>query len=399
MKPVRQGFTYNNVLLDTGTTLLYLYGMLRKIIRRLVCNQQYPVEVFMSEKYNDNYYLRGQIHFIPEDFWWDENLCYFNYYLIILCLINDDFIKNKFPDDFIMNSERFPDFGVLACRTKDEYLDILKKYVWNRVEPSGLPKRKMKKKFNEWIKRYNKPLEINYANIKSFNSFFSKTSYLMNSLKNKNEIILYYVDTVFNGITGHTDRSPKFPKYFNRIHYSLGRHFSKEPVVPNIENMRMHYLDLYKELYSDFSYKKNFKEAEYRELLYKIGNLSYHCIKYVESKKPVSKTYIRRLFNFISKYRYERKSGMTQKGLNKEKRSEYDPLKEFCCRFFDDLLEEIIEHKFVKRCSNCENVFEYRKTKNWHNKEKDGRDCYQSHYQRILRKKRRSKTKNKKNKV
>jgi len=363
--------------------------MLKRIIgsEKIEFNGSDFVEIFNKQKYKKNYYLRGQI---TRSF--DQIRCNKKgqsillwYDLKVLVLIHDDYIFPLKPLELDASSQRFPDFGLIIGRTKNEYNDFVKKYC-SRITRESMEA--MLKKFEKDLggSSVKRSTEIKRKIAKQAKDRCKKScsaTYeykkeevelpgyedIDKQIKKQKKIILCRIDMAFLKSTGKD--KPHIKDYQTKLYDVLARNFSDNPMEESVNYVIESLIEkLYDTLASYFSYS-GMNKPEYRELLKKIANLATERIK--NSNGEISDIYLGKLNDFISKYEDYRKERMET--YIKKDRVQYDPLKRFCCNFFDDLINDLVNKNLVTSCPVCEHVFKYKKNKLCCNLGEDGRDC------------------------
>lgn len=362
-------------------------------------NPNVPIDLFFSGTHpykKRGYIIRGQIeelqHTVNHYFYLpnsDNRDIDVFYHFMIIVLVNKNFNK------IIEHSEGNFEICFLFLRKKNEITEVknqnlreLKKNIKNLPIDS----QQLKSFMFQLRESFNPPLTLNVKDVN-----IEENQYIENSIKNRKDIILINMEieysktkfvkkrklikkgTVFTLRTEdelseeELQKKQDSPSYFDikRIYNLFALHFSRRLGIINKDLIKW-FDRLFELLYWDIGHQLISKD-EYNFLRDTIGNFAYEWI----SKQKISDDYIKYVREFMSEYRYVRRKREREDTFKKRKKQMNEPIVEFCCKFFDDLIDDLIEHKKIKRCKRCGNVFKYSKSKE-HCSPKDGVDCGKS---------------------
>lgn len=278
------------------------------------------IELFCDKKTDDGYQIRGQVFALPE-----------------LNLMPDGDNDGMGIQYFDESGEEIKDYKIylftILVLTNDNYQKKLKEGI------------KLKKNFNTsflflgnneyeffLFRRYyrelhNSPIIIDKSLIR-----LEDYAYIINKSRQKKNLILLDID--FNVISTDSESTSQ-PDSSEKIYPFLAKHFSNFPVKGSDTFARGFIYAVHRFLNDIFDYR-GISSYKYSEILTTIGNLGHKWI----NKKEIKIQFIRNLNKFRSKYE-----------------SNPDPLIRFCYSFFEDLVDEIVTNKNIKKCQFCGDFF------------------------------------------
>ena len=374
--------------------------MLKDIIDEIEFkNTKEPIDLFFTGTHpykKRGYIIRGQIeelqHTVNHYFYLpnsDNRDIDVFYHFMIIVLVNKNF--NETNEIFKKGFSRY----FLYARKKNELTEVKNQYfkeMKKALKNFPVDPQQIKSFMHQLRECFNPPLTLNAKDVN-----IEENQYIENSIKKGKKIILLdmkveYSRTEFvkkrelikkgTVITLRKDdvscedelhEAQNLTSYFDikRIYNLFALHFSRRRGI--IDQDLIEWFDnLFQSLYWDIGHQLISKD-EYNFLRDTIGNWAYEWI----SKQKISDDYIKYVREFMSEYRYVRRKREREDTFKKRKKQMNEPIVEFCCKFFDDLIEDLIEHKKIKRCKRCGNVFKYSKSKEYCSP-KDGIDCGKS---------------------
>lgn len=299
------------------------------------------IELFCDKKTDDGYQIRGQVFALPE-----------------LNLMPDEDYEGIGIQYFDESGEEIKDYKIylftILVLTNDNYQKKLKEGI------------KLKKNFNTnflflgnnkyefflfrqyYRELHNSPITIDKSLIR-----LEDYTYIINKDRQKKNLILLDIDfDVLSTDSEPTSQSDSSKK----IYPFLAKHFSNYPVKESNTFPEYFIIAVHRFLNDIFDYR-DISSYQYREILTTIGNLGHKWI----NKKEIKIQFFRNLNKFRRKYE-----------------SNPDPLIRFCYGFFEDLVNEIVINKNIKRCQFCGDFFPIdskRKTKTYCSLKFEGKDC------------------------
>ena len=293
-----------------------------------------PIELFCDEQYK-GYYISGKLRVLNGniyDLQSSKDIGYSYYLFLIFALINDNYkqwYEKRFPNDInsINKSAWF------FWKNKKDYLEEGDKF------------------FKQKLGFYENPLSsFQKIELKSLN--INESDYLNERIKEKREIILLSMDIYSHKIK--TDNKSLL-KNFKRLFSILSL---RDNTKSDFKDWRVtDWFDkLIAELEIYFDYK-DLNTVEYHKILDDIGNLS--CELIIEQK--VTDDYLDKL------NRFREKIG-----------DRNHPLTNFCYKFFDDLIDKLINQKQIKICEYCGGFLKYKEGKKYCTLRSEGKDCGKS---------------------
>ncbi len=336
--------------------------MLREIINQIEFKTPTgPIEVFFGNKYDANYYIRGQIDFFSED----SVLVNYDYYFMVIFLVHEKYSIRK--DTTFFDTNRISELGKIYGTTKEQYLENVKTRLADLFIERGYNEQEISPLIQQTLCSNNDPLVINYS-ISNLLPHAKANSVIKKFIKDKQEIILYSIELINNKSTS----IPKNQKKTTNIYELFARYFSDYSVSESIyEGGVKEVFDQILTLRNRYFYTRPLSENTYYKLINRISNLASEWIQ----NQSVATKYLAKLNSFISDYRkYFKDRGK----VFRKKITSFDPLIHFCCKLFDDLLRDLEEKKKIKSCDyvDCGQFFKYKKEKTLCNQEDDGRNCY-----------------------
>ena len=333
-----------------------------------------PVEIFCKGQYK-GYYIRGQAVELSDKLFYDAELdidyVRIYYHLIVLVLVNDKYQREVSKDTI------YPlHFGIFFGNTQKEFLNMqnaydlslakeIKKLRYEQYGRDRSPRELIKNR-----RRFENPtlmIPTNKVNI-------IENTYLNESIEARKDIILLSMDIYLDRITGPGGSLITNYPYPKRIFPLLAYHFPWESEFED-RGIKAWFDNLFRNEYFNFDYDY-LSEKEYHRILGDIGDLSYEWIE----RKKLSGRFLKSL-----------------NCLNKSDRTY--PFNNFCYKFLDDLVDDLITQKQIARCQFCGDFFKYRQGKKYCSSQYEGKDCgkkarnrrfYAKHRNKILPKARKS---------
>lgn len=303
-----------------------------------------PIEIFCNQKYK-GYYIRGQIEELSGwiyDEELDKKYGWVLYLFRIFALVSNKYFSNIEIDKLYSN------LGSFSGRTVKGYFKKLNEYELKIALSLAKHLNKTPQELTkESLKLENDPLLIDIKEVK-----IVENKYLKDSIEKKKDIILLSMGISLNRVGHHKTRSLIPYPYPKKTYTLLSNNWAEKSKVSEDEIIAW-FNDLYEILYWNFNYGFTPKN-EYFNILRTIGNVAYEWLK----KKNVSKKYLQNLNEIIKKI-----SDRTY------------PLYDFCYKFFDDLMDELINMQKIGKCEFCGNVFKYVKGKKYCSLLSEGKDC------------------------
>jgi len=308
-----------------------------------------PIEIFCPKKYK-NYYIRGQIielscNIYDENF--NDGYAYAYYHLVLYALISDEYFKNMDDDK---SDIYYSQLGIFTGRSKKEFLKVRRE---KEKEAIRLwPKTYIKTIadiLKEMLDQKNEPIEVAFEDIE-----IKESQYLLNSIKDKKEIILININISLDRIIDH-ESNTEILKYPKRIYTLLSQGMNDDSKYYYDEDTGAFFTDLNNILSMNLDYDFNSKH-EYYSLLGDIARVIQEW-----EKNNISKEFIKGVNNIISAVNVQEK-----------------PFQIFAFSFLKDLIDELLFGKIISQCSFCGNVFPYKKGKLFCSLKAEGKDCGKS---------------------
>lgn len=341
--------------------------VLKKIIKSgIFDNLSLPggyIEIFSNVKYMD-YYLRGQATVFLDPFYANyatENhkLIAIGYYFFFLFVL----VNNKYQKIYKKENYEFNyDFGIFVGNTIEEVLG--KNSNNNICNYEDFSKNDKLMMLTRNVLNGSKIIPIS---IKKEDFEIKECSYLKKSIEEKKDIILLDMDTILDDIENYEKRIniesiyPQKIYSFPALNYSDIWECEINDRKEDSEFLHTDYdLDFIKNLYDIICLKLDYKylsRKDYLTILRNIGNLAWDWI----NKKKITKKYLKQL-NLV--------------------RSEIEdrnyPFTNFCYKFLDELIADLVTQKQISRCQHCGDFFPIdskRKTKIYCSLKFEGKNC------------------------
>lgn len=359
-----------------------------------IINDELPVEVFCKKKIK-NYYVRGQVIERKISIWEPNSYgtlgdAIYRLYLFVLvnkeyqrkCIeplinthIKDNLPQSKayfsptiFPTIHVNLTEMGFYFGIFFGNTEKEFLKKMNIIDLNYLciddeRPGGW---EFERDFeDDPVNTKNNPsIYIDYADI----NLDKKDPYILDSIRKNKSIILLDMDIVIDRVTSKeiTNSIPEIISYAGGNFYlSLSRHHTPSELLQSLPHS----------LFNTIYYNCNFQlmnKLEYEQILTKIGYLCFTWRKY----NNINSEFLSAL-NSLKKYR----------------NNNYNIFKNFCFKFYDNLIESLLLKNEINRCQFCGDYFKYLKGKKYCSLKSEGKDCgkrarnkrfYKDHKETIL---------------
>ncbi len=314
--------------------------MKKEIIDKIKCEDESErIEIFCNQRYKD-YYVRGNFVTISDYVKVHnqrprEYSIRIDYRFLMVVLVNDVYLKRT-EKDMITNDFRFRDSefewntgNMFRWRNQREYVNERKK--WLLARPKELEKsgRRILEWEEEIFKKETLVIELDEVGI-------VESPYLNESIGTGKQIILADIDFFVHDID--LSHCYTIENYYARIYtipafYCTGedREFGVNYGVP-------HWFDkLYEFLYFNLDYDC-LEKREYSRILKSIGDLSLEWIH----KNTIDNPYLKKLNQ-----------------LNKKIGNRTYPLSDFCWKFLDDLVDDLMTQKQIRECQFCGDFFIY----------------------------------------
>jgi len=320
------------------------------------------IEIFSNVKYKD-YYLRGQTTVFLDPFYANyatENhkLIAIGYYFFFFFVL----VNNKYQKIYKkQNYEDNYDFGIFVGNTIDEVLEKTPNNICNYEDFSKDAK----------LMLLNKDVlngsEIPPISIKKEDLEIKESSYLKKSIEEKKDIILLDMDIILDNIENCSKWKniksiyPQRIYSFPALNYSDIWEYEIKDRKDENEFLYTYYNpDFIKNLYDIICLKLDYhylSRKDYLIILRNIGNLAWDWI----DKKKITKKYLKHL-----------------NAVQSEIGDRNYPFTNFCYKFLDELIADLVTQKQISRCQFCGNFFSVdnkRKTKIYCSLKYEGKDC------------------------
>ncbi|MBA7580075.1 hypothetical protein ES708_21961 [subsurface metagenome] len=359
-----------------------------------IINDELPVEVFCKKKIK-NYYVRGQVIEQKISIWEPNPYkrlgdAIYRLYLFVLvnkeyqrkCIeplinthIKDNLPQSKayfspiiFPTIHVNLTEMGFYFGIFFGNTEKEFLKKMNIIDLNYLciddeRPGGW---EFERDFeDDPVNTKNNPsIYIDYADI----NLDKKDPYILDSIRKNKSIILLDMDIVIDRVTSKeiTNSIPEIISYAGGNFYlSLSRHHTPGELLQTLPHL------LFNTIYNNCNFQL-MNKLEYEQILTKIGYLCYAWHKF----NNINSEFLSAL-NSLKKYR----------------NNNYNIFKNFCFKFYDNLIESLLLKNEINRCQFCGDYFKYLKGKKYCSLKSEGKDCgkrarnkrfYKDHKETIL---------------
>lgn len=317
--------------------------MKKEILNKATMYVHKEVDIFCSHKYK-GYHIRGTI-FSLDDYFQEKkggrNTILVNYRFAITALVNTAYLRKIRK----LRKEQEWRKWDLHASTEKEYLRAARRKQLNDWRNTNYYP--TEEKIEQFMKNRTLLIDLDEAGIK-------ESEYLAESIRTKKEVILLNMDFVVDRI-GVGSPQAKKRNHFGRIYTIPAFHCPERRVNPNrdfISFFDEKFEDIYSKLEYDYLGKK-----EYFTILNSIGKLSYDWIE----KNAISKGYLKKL-----------------NGVNRSMGGRTYPLTDFCWKFFDDLVDDLVSQKQIKKCQVCGGFFRYNPRvahKKFCSFKSEGKDC------------------------
>lgn len=339
--------------------------MKRDTVNKIVASNPnaHVIEIFCNQRYED-YHVRGQIDKETvrlADERGKEMRAQIDYRFLILVLVNDMYQKEVgigVRDSFSL------EFGLLFKNTERQYLEAQSDYLAKETHrTSGPLLRETAKNF----RHSTFVIDLKEAGI-------IENSYLNESIRAKKSVILLDLEVILNkieitppGFGEETDNC------LRRI-YALPAFYVREGaggVLGSGKIVTDRFDDLYETLYFCLDYNYLNRKKYYGTLI-DIGFIGDVWIR-----KGRIGTRVIQLLNQL------------QKGIG----DRTYPLTNFCYKFLDDLVDDLLTQKQITRCQLCGDFFKCFQSKKYCSLKYEGKDCgkkaryrrwYEKHKRQIL---------------
>lgn len=317
-------------------------------------------EIFSNVKYKD-YHLRGQnigfLHplYAMED---RELIAIGSYVFFFFVLVNNKYQKIVKKLNYEVNY----DFGIFVGNTIDE---VLEKNPNNNIcNYEDFSKNAKLMILNRDILNGSKIIPIS---IKKEDLEIKESSYLKKSIEEKKDIILLDMDIILDNIENCSKLKNIKSIYPQKI-YSFPA-FSYSDIWEDEINDRKHdgeflyphyNLDFIKNLYDIICLELKYSHlsrSDFYVISRDIGNLAWDWI----NKRKITKKYLKYL-----------------NAVQSEIEDRNYPFTNFCYKFLDELIEDLVTQKQISRCQFCGNFFSIdnkRKTKIYCSSKYERKDC------------------------
>jgi len=326
-----------------------------------------PKQYYCNRAFKDKYWLREQrkrIKYVTYD-----GGKYWTYYFTftIAGLVHSLLAENIVP------GAKLPPFGLLVDKDSWGYSNYLFASARKINKTRGADKSEREKFIKDislaYYSAYRVPLK-GYKEVLT-NDFVSE------AIENEDEIILLKINLE--------------PEYKERnFRLSKGIHFLIEDFIMSDEKygkediINLFTYDVFDIATSFFNYRVTQKERKsFIEILEETAKLVNEWIK----TKAITIDYQNTLNDFISQHRFVRKKLKKYMECDKvfegRKRKAYNPLKEFFCKSFDELVQYLVGKRKIKICKNCNRIIRYQREKYFCTMEDEKRDCKRLYLKRL----------------
>lgn len=326
-----------------------------------------PMEVFCPQMHRvgrKEYWIRGQIKKIPfTAFHGEDPSMLHDYNFMLVGMITDEYMKNLGT----MHSNTIP-FGMLVGRDEDEYTERLGASVRNYAETRSTRPEVRDGIFQTEIEKANRCIILE----KQLFEHVLDTGYVKRATKDPE------ISTVLLGFKIWLSRSDYIGKepiavsdLESSIHCLLAKHIVSEDKFGKGATIDWLMNDVYELATKNFNYR-GIGAEKYRELLVKIADLSNLSIPSANSTPEQLEPF--RDFMKDKENLYVRPFGRQRKWYENERKKQYDPLKDFCYGFSDDMIVNMVRNGKAIRCESCYNIITNREEA-FCTLELEGRDC------------------------
>jgi len=342
------------------------------------------IEIFSNVKFKD-YYLRGQATIFLDPFYdtyatENRKLIAIGYYFFFLFVL----VNNKYQKIYKKENYEFSyDFGIFVGNTIDE---VLEKNPNNNI--CNYEDFSKNDKLMMLTRNILNGSEIIPISIKKEDFEIKESSYLKKSIEEKKDIILLDMDIILDNIENYEKRIniesiyPQKIYSFPALNYSDIWEYEINDRKGDSEFLYTGYdLDFIKNLYDIVCLKLDYhylSRKDYSIILRNIGNLAWDWI----DKEKITKKYLKHL-NVVQSEIGDRNY----------------PFTNFCYKFLDELIADLVTQKQISQCQFCGDYFRYLKGKKYCSLKFEGKDCgkkardkiyYEKHKKEILPKARKT---------
>ena len=345
--------------------------VLKKIIKNAICTDLISAdnytgnfspssdytEIFSNIKYKD-YYLRGQTIRFSDLLFARENhrliaVGFYDFFFFVL--VNNKYQRFVKKQNYEVNEH----FGIFVGNTIDEVLE--KNSNNNICNYEDFSKNAKLMILNRYI--LNRP-EIIPISIKKEDLEIKENSYLKKPIEEKKDIILLDMDIIFSSILdmkliwdsieNYSKRKNIKLTYPQKIYSFPAFNYSdiwEDEINDRKDDNKFlyshYYLDFIKNLYDIIDRKLDYQylsRKDYLIILRNIGNLAWDWI----DKKKITKKYLKYL-NVVQSKIGDRNY----------------PFTNFCYKFLDELIADLVTQKQISRCQFCSDFFKYKGNKKY----------------------------------
>lgn len=305
-----------------------------------------PVDLFFRKAHKNKFYLKGQIHFIANKN--NHDLSLDVYQLKVISMVRKKYLKilgktNKWtPLDSLISIHPGKPIFIITKEQQEEYFLPF----YNSQKKEGLTENGKNIEDAVWGPTIEQD--------KSQYSKILKTTYAENIIKDGHDISILQLHLKY--LASLPAESAKISRDDYRIHRLLVRKFSEDQTWEdeklNKLGRSVDLFGIYKLAHSMPS-DKLMKIGEYKNLLKSISKMA----KKWENEKALSESFLKKLRELYCEFKPFIDTGKQMKTLLQKKKDHYEPLREFCFLFLDDLFEDIKNSGVVSRCRCCGNLF------------------------------------------
>lgn len=348
--------------------------LFKKINKTIICNKLYgstshPMEIFTNIKYKD-YYLRGQTGTFKDHIYSIEGRkpigdIYYNFFFFVL-------VNNKYQK-ILKKVNSATTFGIFKEIKADEVIALEK--INNNIKNYEYPSKNPKLMIFELLSAKIFPVLIKRKDLE-----IKENLYLKKSIKEKKDIILLDMNLMLEHIRSYSKRGNIKIIYPKKIYSFLAFNYSdvwkyKKNVLKYIAIIPQPNFDFINTLYDVICLNLNYQylsRNDYLTILRDIGNLAWEWI----GKKKITKKYLKYLNVVKSKFG-----------------DRNYPFTNFCYKFLDELIEDLITQKQISQCQFCGDYFRYLKGKKYCSLQSERKNCgkkarnkrfYEKHKKEIL---------------
>ena len=368
---------------------------LKKLNNKIkIINNELPVEIFCKKKIK-NYYIRGQV--IEQRIIINEPNSYKHsgeaiYRIYLFVLVNEEyqrewieplinshikdnlqqskvsFTPEKFPTIHVNLTEMGFYFGIFFGNTEKEFLKKMNIIDLNSLciddeRPGGY---EFERDFDEdpVSTINNPPIYIDYVDV----NLNEKDPFILNSIQKQKNIILLDIDILIDKAISK-EKTYYIPQTIthigNKFYFSFTRYHTPSESLQSFPH------SLFNTIYYNCKFQLMDKQ-DYEQLLAKIGYLCFTWHKF----NNINSEFISVLNN-----------------LRQDRNNNYNVLKNFCYKFYDNLIESLLFKNEISQCQFCGDYFKYRKGKIFCSLKSEGKDCgtkarnkrfYKDHKETIL---------------